>query len=46
MAILRISLKHYPLTWNRTGPLSHPATHGIVRLGWPGGEAGWFRMIG
>ena len=33
-------LGQFPLTWNRSGPLSVSATHGIVRLGWPGEGAG------
>ena len=27
-----------------SSPLPHPATHGIVCYGWPGGEAGWSRL--
>ncbi len=35
-------LERFPLTWNRTGPLPHPATHGDCTLwvaGWGSGPA-------
>ena len=31
-------LGQFPLTWNRSGPLPHPATHGIIALGGRVGE--------